>query len=110
MLATEKNRTRGVGRSDRKCQLCSSGDREDELHILFCSAYNDLRCTFGTVFDSEQYKCLKQAVDDNADNVDDCMNRFMNQKGGDFTCLLAGYLRRSIQVRKTIISTQHVQT
>ena len=102
--------TRGVGRSNRKCQLCSSGEREDELHILFCSAYESLRCSFDSVFDSDQYKGLKEAISNNADDIDDCMNRFVNRSGDDFTRSFVGFLRRSIHVRKTIMDAQYVQT
>jgi hypothetical protein len=103
-LASEKDRVRITRRSERKCALCVSGDREDELHILMCAAYKDLRHTFQNVFDNDLYRKLMQAYDCDDDSIDDFMKAFMNQKDENFTKELVGYLRRSITVRNRSLS------
>jgi hypothetical protein len=108
-LATEKERVRGCGRSERKCMLCDSNEREDELHLLFCSAYESLRHVFDKAFDSDLYMVLKHEYVNMGDMVDCHMKSFMNQKDVDFQLNMVGYLRRSIVVRDRLLSGRSIQ-
>ena len=103
-LATEKDRSAGFGRSDRLCKCCTKQEREDELHIMFCEAYAALRNEFPHVFQSELFCRLKHAYDNNENDLDLHMNRFMNQNDSLFTNEFVGYLRRSITIRERLLT------
>ena len=38
-------------RQFRLCRCCDAGAREDEMHVLDCEAYRDIRATYADVFD-----------------------------------------------------------
>jgi hypothetical protein len=99
-LATETNRSNNLGRSDRICACCSSGEREDEIHIFFCEAYAQLREMFPVVFASKLYLDLQTAYLNNDDGLDEYMRIFMNRKDNVYINDLAGFLQRSIKVRE----------
>jgi len=101
-LATESKRSNEVGRSRRLCACCNSGEREDELHIVFCEAYAHLRDMFPIVFESDLYKELRIAVLNNVNQLDNYINKFMNYKDFHFINALVGFLRKSIKVREDL--------
>jgi len=103
-LATEKQRSKDVGRSDRVCVCCSRNEREDELHLLFCDAYEQIRQLFPNVFTSMSYGRLHDAYLNNSHEVDDHMNAFMNQDDQDFVISLVAYLRKSIKARDDLLN------
>jgi hypothetical protein len=39
----EDGKKHKVPRSQRRCTFCTHGERDDELHLLQCPAWNDLR-------------------------------------------------------------------
>ena len=63
----------GLPRSQRTCKCCDLGAREDELHFLACSAYNEIRMQYRNIFRADQYG---QIVD-----MDSDMKRRMNPLG-----------------------------
>ena len=101
-LATEKGRTNTVGRSMRTCTCCMRGEREDELHVLFCDAYAHARRRFPTVFESESFLKLKRAYDYDETDLDEHMKKFMNKKDSLHIGGLVGYLRCSVTIRDNI--------
>ena len=103
-LATEVNRSDDVGRSDRLCLCCNNGEREDELHIFFCEAYSNIKSLFPAVFESEAYLKLLDAYMNNSDELDKHMNHFMNVTEDSYINALAGFLRKSIKIRKDLIN------
>ena len=103
-LATEKGRVEVAGRSRRVCRCCTKGEREDELHLLFCDAYEQIRNELPIVFESDVYKKLHDSYKDNGSMVDACMNMMMNVKDVSFMNGLVGYLRRSVKVRDRLLS------
>jgi len=106
-LATEKDRARGLGRSQRMCSICGNNDREDELHIFFCGAYEGLHNTFTHVFDSDKYRRLKIAYD-NDDLNDALVKDFLSQNDRSFVNEFVGFLRRSICIRDRLMNGQSV--
>jgi hypothetical protein len=104
-LATEAMRSNDIGRSRRICACCHSGDREDEMHVLFCDAYDNLKRLFPVVFDSEVFRSLKYAYLNNDDNLDDYMKKFMNCRENNFAYALVGFLRKSIKIREGLLNT-----
>ena len=102
-LATEKDRLQMIGRSGRLCRCCRKGEREDELHLFFCDAYEDIRNAFPIVFRSEVYKSLKNAYEHNMVMIDACMNAMMNVKEVSFIHGIVGYLRRSVRIRDRLL-------
>lgn len=103
-LATEKNRSNEVGRSERRCMCCASNEREDEMHVIFCAAYVSLRNQFAHIFTSQVYLDLKQAYENGSGDVDECLKTFFNQDDPQFVYEFAGYLRRSIEIRKRYLT------
>ena len=103
-LASETMRSDNIGRSSRICGCCNSGEREDEMHIMFCEAYEHVRQSFPVVFDSELYMDLRHAFLNNHNNVDVYMNKFMNYRKDNFTQTLVGFLRRSVKIRLNALS------
>lgn len=109
-LATEKDRSKALGRSLRICKCCDCNDREDELHVILCSAYEDLRNMFPHVFATDTFKNLKEMVS-NGDGVsDEDVKDFMNQNDELFVKDLVGFLRRSICVRDRMMMEQVQET
>ena len=84
------------------CACCSAKEREDELHIFFCDAYAGLRAQFSEVFEDELYKRLHDAHMNNADDLDECMNKFVNKRDSSYLNAFVGYLRKSIKVRDNL--------
>ena len=101
-LATEKDRSEG-SRSCRRCICCTLGEREDELHLLFCDAYKSLRVGFPRVFMSEEYMNLRSAYEQGDSTIDALMNVFMNSRDDGFISDFVGYLRRSVKIRDDIL-------
>ncbi len=102
-LATEKERL-GVGRkfldrSSRVCRICGGNDREDEVHIFMCGGYKVLHRQFTHIFETDQYRNLKEAYDSNV-LTDDRIKNFMNQNDKMFVADCAGFLRKSFALRK----------
>ena len=57
VLAIEKGRHNNVPAEDRICQVCNSGEVEDELHLFFqCSLYNNERSTFYKICNLDESK------------------------------------------------------
>jgi hypothetical protein len=108
-LATEKDR-RGVGgkvldRSSRVCRICGGNDREDEVHIFMCGGYKLLHQQFTHIFETDQYRNLKTAYDNN-ELTDDIIKNFMNQNDRMFVVECAGFLRKSFAMRKRILDSR----
>ena len=101
-LDCEAGRHRGV-RSDRSCRFCSSGEVEDELHILFCDAWKDARVSFSPVFESVSYLGLLEAVESGGD-IDSCMWTFMNTMSLPVLNMFVGYLKRVFKCRRGLDS------
>ncbi len=74
------------------------------MHIMFCEAYEHVRQSLPAVFESEVYMDLKHAFLNNHNNLDICMNRFMNYREDNFTLALVGFLRRSMKIRSNALS------
>ena len=106
-LATEKDRAEG-GRSCRRCHCCTSGEREDEMHLLFCDAYESIRTDLPRVFMSEDYVNLRSSYIQNDSMIDALMNVFMNNRNGAFLSDFVGYLRRSVKIRDNILGNRLV--
>ena len=104
-LATEVKRS-NTARSDRVCPCCDSGEREDELHIFFCDAYNSIKASFPSLFNSESFLQLSNAYMNMSTDLDICMNKFMNKDDKAHVNDLVGFLRRSIKVRKDLTNIQ----
>jgi hypothetical protein len=108
-LATEKYRKTADGtakpRSQRVCPCCTSQEREDEVHILFCEAYALLRNEFPYVFAaSSLYAALEHSYRrNNALNLDQHMRGFMSHADASIAKGFVSYLRKSIKIRDNII-------
>ena len=105
-LATEVARSNNVASSERICPCCNSGEREDELHVFFCDAYKHIKSSFPALFNSESYMELRMAYLNGSNDLDDCMNKFVNRDDKIYINELAGFLRRSIKIRKDRINQQ----
>lgn len=80
-------------RAQRLCNCCTTGSREDEMHILECAAYEDIRAAFADVFNVEQ-----------TDNPDANMMQIMNP-GHDAHAWyrLANFLISVLAKRKSLL-------
>ena len=58
-LNCESMRNTHPARSTRHCARCNFCDIEDEVHVLICPSYTDLRCLFLDVFGTHAYLRLK---------------------------------------------------
>jgi len=105
-LATEVARSNNVARSERICPCCNSGEREDELHIFFCAAHEHIKSSFPTLFNSDSYVELRNAYFNRSNDLDNCLNEFVNRDDKIYINELAGFLRRSIRIRKDCIVSQ----
>jgi len=98
-LATEVKRS-NTDRSERKCPCCHSGEREDELHVFFCDAYEHIKSSFPALFNSDSYYELRNAYLNRSNELDRCMNNFVNKDDKTHVNEMVGFLRRSIRIRK----------
>ena len=89
---------RMVARSDRVCPCCSSGAREDEMHILECPHYQDIRLRYSGLF---------PVVEDGVVVWDDdCMNKLMNGDGSRrFWNRLASFLLACKRSRAKVVAS-----
>jgi hypothetical protein len=105
-LATEVARSNHVARSERICPCCNSGEREDELHVFFCDAYEHIKTSFPAMFNSDSYVELRNAYLNKNNDLDNRMNSFVNRDDKTYINELAGFLRRSIKIRKDLTNPQ----
>jgi hypothetical protein len=91
-LNIESMRRRGVGRQNRVCQLCEAGVVEDEMHVLECPAYDDLRSQYQGVLGSRVQYPLS----------DDDMHRCMNPSGAQDWRRLGAFLYRVFKRRSEL--------
>jgi hypothetical protein len=107
-LATEKDRVGAVSRSLRVCRCCDCNEREDELHVVFCSAYRGIRSMFPHVFETDTFRNLQVSMLNGESLSDDDVKHFMNQNNESFVKDLAGFLRRSICIRDRMLCGQQI--
>ena len=81
-------------RSTRHCARCNFCDMEDEVHVLICPSYTDLRCLFLDVFGTHAYLRLKACFDSGCygSELDKAMAQFMNVQDASFWRCFAEYL------------------
>lgn len=70
----ERCGVKSILRSKRLCKCCSLRVREDELHVLSCPLYHDLRRQYGRLFVSGMLQ-IENTV---SCNIDAAMRGFMN--------------------------------
>jgi hypothetical protein len=81
-------------RDQRLCRCCDAGAREDEMHILECAAYADIRTQFHDLFDEHTMR--------NPLPSDVCMTNIMNPSGAGWP-RLANFLIRVMAKRRRIM-------
>ena len=93
-LNAECKRKEEPRRSRRHYHMCSLNEIEDELHILMCSAYCDLRSRFPNIFQHPIYMELRSLYENGnmSLELDHVMKQFMNIPHKDFWSNLAHYL------------------
>jgi hypothetical protein len=103
LLNCELLRSSNPARSTRHCGMCDLHDVEDELHVLVCPAYDDLRSQFHEVFSSAEYVRLQVCFASGCRGLelDKCMSNFMNCQSVPFWQCLAKYLLRVRIMRQT---------
>ena len=90
-LACETRRDLGL-RGWMWCGYCQAHLVEDDLHVLLCPAWQDIRARFPLLFQGVRYREL--VVADQQDwEVDKCFKAFVNQDNVDCMDALAGYLK-----------------
>jgi hypothetical protein len=92
-----------MARDKRICHLCNCNDREDEIHIFICKAYEHVHHAYTHVFNSEHYRNLKTAYE-NGDMTDEVVKNFMNYDDSLFMADFTGFLRRHFAIRRTMLS------
>jgi hypothetical protein len=97
-LNTEKLRTQGIPRSQRLCPCCSL-DREDELHVFMCPAYQEVRPFFPAILGI--YHALYQSND-----VDKTLREAMAALQGSEWTQLADFLCITISIREKFVIPQ----
>jgi hypothetical protein len=95
-LNTEKMRAQGMPRSQRLCPCCVL-DREDEMHVLMCPAYQKARSKFPVLLGV--YHDLHQSTD-----VDKVMRDFVAGLEGHEWKQLADFLCITISIREKFIT------
>ncbi len=90
-LASEARRDLGL-RGWRWCSHCQAHMVEDELHVLLCTAWQDIRARFPMVFQSALYQKLLLADQQDCE-VDTCFKAFVNQDNAEYVDALVGYLK-----------------
>jgi hypothetical protein len=96
-LLCETGRDLG-GRSGRVCRFCDKNVIEDELHVLFCNAWQRYRDMFPVFFNGSAYQLLVEAVENEVD-VDLFFRLAVNPNDRRVTDALAGYLKKVFLAR-----------
>ena len=93
-LNCEDLRSTHSARSTRHCTRCDLSEIEDELHVLMCPSYSDLRRQFHEVFQRQEYAELKVSYDSGCrgPQLDTCMVALMNVQDASFWQKFAEYL------------------
>jgi hypothetical protein len=93
-LNCESMRNTHPARSTRHCARCNLCDIEDEVHVLICPSYTDLRSRFQDVFGTHAYIKLKVCFDSGCygSELDKAMAQFMNVQDVPFWRCFAEYL------------------
>ena len=67
-----------IPRDQRLCTLCSSMIHEDELHMLECAIYDELRGEYGitSIQNASVHDDAVKCVMNNSENVPSCWKRF----------------------------------
>jgi hypothetical protein len=88
-----------VARSNRLCPCCLSGAREDELHVLECPYYQDIRLRYNGLF---------PVYEDGVVTDDEGMNKLMNGDGSRrFWNKLAHFLLACKRSREKVVVPRH---
>jgi len=84
--------------------MCDLQDIEDEVHVLICPAYRELRSHFSAFFDSEEYTNLNVCFmsGHRGLELDNCMAKLMNVRNAFFWQCLADYLIHVRTIRRRI--------
>jgi hypothetical protein len=101
----ESGRSRVVDRSARRCRCCDNNDREDELHLVVCPAYEVLRVRFPQVFGISAFRTLHEAWKNGAPALDTLFKTFVTQHSEAFWYHMACYLEHSRHIRDSILAT-----
>ena len=99
-LDCELARAEGL-RSMRTCRFCASGDVEDELHVMMCTAWQPQRDRFPLLFSGRAYLDTVQAMEVGGD-VDTAFWRFMNTMQYEQLDCLCGYLKMVFHERRRL--------
>ena len=91
-----------IPRSQRLCACCHFNSREDEMHLLECPFYNDIRLRFQTLFCSDQDPGLMTW---NMQVSDADMRTFMNGSTREFWNDLANFLLACRKKRQVFLDT-----
>ena len=99
-LNCETQRNQYIGRSQRHCELCDRRDVEDEMHILFCEGYENVRQTFD-IFSDHRFLNLRQLFDEKRFEVvfDDAVRSFYKDRQPMFWKQLCDYLLKIRHLR-----------
>ena len=97
-LNIERLRHRRVPRHLRICTCCTAEMREDELHVLECSAYADIRARFAHLFPEA-----------NGQPTETNMRRFMNPEHPALWRDLAEFLICVMAKRRELLEAQNIQ-
>ena len=58
-IRVETGRYSNIPRNERRCELCSTGEIEDENHVIFrCSAYQAIRAKYSI----SSFTCVKDVL------------------------------------------------
>ena len=74
--------------------------------FFFCDAYEHIKTSFPAMFNSDSYVELRNAYLYKNNDLDNRMNSFVNRDDKTYINELAGFLRRSIKIRKDLTNPQ----
>lgn len=86
-------------RSVRVCSFCSLQEVEDELHVLYCPAWVDLRASFPELFQCDMFVDLSTALE-RGDDVDSAAWSFFNCLDPCLLDQFAGFLKKLFAARQ----------
>ena len=70
------------------------------------SSYEHIKTSFPAMFNSDSYLELRNAYLNKNNDLDNRMNSFVNRDDKTYINELAGFLRRSIKIRKDLTNPQ----
>ena len=97
-LAIEKGRHLGLPTDERVCNVCKSGEVEDEKHFLLkCEEYNNYRISFNNII----LNILPSSHNGNLVNMKCCIN----SNSLKVLKVTSSYIRKCLDYRNEILSS-----